>query len=79
MDDRYDVFMNFINLLEEHKIQYRISRERDDGLMVTVRVVGYFIELELIDDHFEIAYFRGDESLDRDLDALKSILIARGT
>ncbi len=42
--------------------------------MVTIRIVGMFIEVEFVDGQPDISYFRGDESVDADFDALMKIL-----
>ena len=77
MSDRFQSFIDFLNWLEDEGIPYQISKDRKHALMATIRVVGLFIEVEIVDDHFEISYFRGDEAVEDDLDKLKSILLKR--
>jgi hypothetical protein len=66
--------LKFVNWLHGQKIQYRLSCEREDAIMVTIRIVGMFIEVEFVDGQPDISYFRGDESVDADFDALMKIL-----
>ncbi len=64
-----------IKLLEERHIGFFIERDRRDGLTITAGLVGKRVEISVTeDDMVDVAVFRGDESVEVGMDAVKKAL-----
>lgn len=58
---------NFLNLLTEKRMRFNLNQSRDDAIMVSFALVGTRYEIEFFEDRQEVSVFRGDESVDFDL------------
>jgi len=55
---------DLLRRLDETKIHYTLSRERDDAVLVTVHIVGERIEVDVFNDgHMEVSRFLGTEDV----------------
>ena len=64
----------FLNFLKENKVWFHLEQVSHEALMVTITLVGERIEVEFSDDHIEFSRFTGDESVERDVGLLFSII-----
>jgi hypothetical protein len=56
--------LSFLNDLRDAKIDYRLSHQRDDALMVEIAVPGERWEVEFLEDGtVEVEVFRSDGSI----------------
>ncbi len=61
-----------LKLLEEKRIDSFIQRDRRDGLTITAALVGKRVEISVTeDDMVDVAVFRGDESVEVGMDAVR--------
>jgi hypothetical protein len=50
--------------LEEAKIHFTLSRDREDSVMVTLTLVGERVEIDVFEDgHMEVSRFPGSEAV----------------
>lgn len=64
-----------IRLLEARRIHFELARYRDDSIMITATIVGARVEIDVFEDgHVEYSLFFGNEAVERDLNALRSLL-----
>lgn len=68
--------LTFLSLLREKGITYRIQQQVDDGLEVSVDLVGCRIEVTFFVDHFEFSYFVGKEDVETDEKLLYDLINA---
>jgi hypothetical protein len=66
--------LDSLNFLDEKKIRYELCHTIDDCLTAMVYVPGVRIEMYFYEDRFEYSVFRGDESVETDLQALLELL-----
>jgi hypothetical protein len=67
----------FLNFLKENKVWFHLEQISHEALMVTISLVGERIEVEFFDDHIEFSRFTGDESVERDVGLLFSLIASR--
>ena len=67
----------FLNFLKENKVWFHLEQVSHEALMVTITLVGERIEVEFFDDHIEFSRFAGDESVERDVGLLFSLIASR--
>lgn len=64
-----------LKLLEERRIRFFIERDRPDGLTITATLVGKRVEVTVDeDDMVDVSVFRGDESVEVGMDAVRKAL-----
>ncbi len=64
-----------LKLMEERRIGFFIQRDRSDGLTITAALVGKRVEISVTEDEMvDVAVFRGDESVEVGMDAVRSAL-----
>jgi hypothetical protein len=69
------ILFEVLKLLEERRIGFFIERERPDGLTITATLVGKRVEITVDeDDMVDVAVFRGDESVEVGMDAVRTAL-----
>ena len=64
----------FLNFLKENKVWFHLEQVSHEALMVTITLVGERIEVEFFEDHIEFSRFTGDESVERDVGLLFSLI-----
>jgi hypothetical protein len=69
--------VRFLNFLKENKVWFHLEQVSHEALMVTITLVGERIEVEFFDDHIEFSRFTGDESVERDVGLLFSLIANR--
>lgn len=64
--------ISFLNKLEQAKIHYRLSKVREDFIMVEIAIPGQRLEVEFSDDDVVIEKFIADGSIytESELDVL---------
>jgi hypothetical protein len=68
-----------LRLLEEQGLWFRVDRQRDDTVMITVTLVGERLEIDVFEDgHVEFSRFKGTEDLESDQDALNELIRQHG-
>ncbi len=68
-----------LRLLEQERVHYRLSRHRDDSIMITATLVGERIEIDVFEDgHIEYSRFRGTEAVEDDVPFLEALLHEHG-
>jgi hypothetical protein len=72
--DGLERMLDFLDFLSEKGIQFFITREREDALMVTFTLVGARVEVEFFVNHIEFCYFRGSEGVECDPKALYGLI-----
>ena len=55
--------IGFLKILDKNKISYRLDRQRDDTVMVVIRILKKVIEVDFFDDHIEYSWLEGDEDV----------------
>jgi hypothetical protein len=69
------ILFQVLKLLEERRIGFFIERDRPDGLTITAVLVGKRVEITVDeDDMVDVAVFRGDESVEVGMDAVRKAL-----
>ena len=69
-----------LRLLEQERVHYRLSRHRDDSVMITATLVGERIEIDVFEDgHIEYPRFCGTEAVESDVPLLEALLHEHGT
>ena len=64
-----------LNLLDRHRLHYRIDRDRPDAVRLTVTVAGERLEVDVFEDgHTEYSRFTGYENVEEDSDLIEEIL-----
>ena len=70
--DLLNKFLNFLNQLEQRKINYQIFHHRDEAVMITVSLAGERWEIEFLDNgDIEVEKFishgeiQGEEALNK--------------
>jgi len=66
--------IEFLNELEKRKIIYKISKMRDDSVMINLTIVGHRIEIDFFDDHIEYSVFSGNEEVLSDQNELWKLI-----
>ena len=62
-------------MLDAARMHYYLERDRPDTITITVSVVGERIEIDVFeDDHIEISRFRGDESIEGEMELLQELV-----
>jgi hypothetical protein len=70
---------HLVNLLDEHRLWYRLDRHRPDTVMITVTVVGERLEIDVFEDgHVEFSRFKGEESVESDAHDLDDLIRRHG-
>ena len=67
-------FLEFLALLRDKKITFRLEQQRDDAIMITFTLVGVRVEVEWFADEVEFSYFVGDEGVSTDEAALLRLI-----
>jgi len=66
--------LEFLTLLRNKKIMFRIEQQRDDALMVSFALVGVRVEVEFFVDHVEFSCFKGSEAVETDEKLLRALI-----
>lgn len=66
--------LRFLEFLSSRKIWFRLEQTCPDSVMVTLTLLGERIEVDFFEDHIEFSRFRGDESVERDVGLLFSLI-----
>jgi len=66
--------LSFLQFLNQRKVQFVLSQERTDSIMVSFTLVGVRVEVDFFDDHIEYSLFTGDEWVLDDQAALVSLI-----
>ena len=66
--------LNFLAHLNRRKVPFTITRESDDGLLVSFALIGKRIEVEFFETHAAWCIFEGDESVDHELEPLLKLV-----
>jgi hypothetical protein len=62
-------------MLDAAHLHYFLERDRPDSITITVSFVGERVEVDVFeDDHVEISRFRGDESIEGEMDLLRELV-----
>jgi hypothetical protein len=70
--------LDFLLVLQERSLEYRIEQQSPDALMVTFAMVGVRVEVEFSVEGLQYSVFRGDESVDVDVAALMKLIDEKG-
>lgn len=62
-------------MLDSARLHYFIERTRPDTIRFSVTLVGERVEIDVFeDDHIEISRFRGDESIESEMELLRELV-----
>ena len=62
-------------MLDAARVHYFLERDRPDTITITASFVGERVEIDVFeDDHVEISRFRGDESIEGEIDLLRDLV-----
>lgn len=64
----------FLNYLDQNRIYYRLSHDRDDSIMVEITLLGKRVEVDFMEDHIEYSVFAGNEDVLDDVPALFAMI-----
>jgi hypothetical protein len=71
--------LDFLVLLQEKGIDYKIDQQRPDALMVSLALVGKRIEVEFFANEIEYSVFNGDEAVSTNEKALADLIKGMST
>ena len=74
MKDGLQRMLEFLDVLREKGIHYRIERQSPDALMVTFSLGGVCIEVNFFVDEIEFSYFKGAQGGEMSDTILKDLL-----
>lgn len=64
-----------VRMLDSARLHYFIERTRPDTIRFSVTLVGERVEIDVFeDDHIEISRFRGDESIESEMELLRELV-----
>jgi len=66
MKHGFDGLLEFLALLRQKGITFRLEQQRDDAIMISFALIGLRVEVEWFADEVEFSYFTGDESVSAD-------------
>ena len=66
--------LDFLDMLRKRKIQFVLSQQQDDGVMVSFALVGQRVEVEFFVHGMEFSYFSGHEDVFVDESELKKLI-----
>ena len=69
--------LDFLNLLREHGVDFRLDQEGPDGVMVLFALYGVRIEVDFTIDEMQFSIFKGDESVLTNADDLVRLIKER--
>jgi hypothetical protein len=64
----------FLNYLDQNKVSYWLSHDRDDSIMVEITLLGKRIEVDFMEDHIEYSIFYGNEDVLDDVPSLFAMI-----
>jgi hypothetical protein len=69
--------LDFLNLLNDKSIEFRLEQNAPDSISVSFALVGYRVEADFDVDMMHFSLFKGDEAVDTDLRKLLSLIAER--
>ena len=66
--------LDFLEFLRQRKVVFFLTQYSDDGITVTLTLVGKRIEVEFFVDHVEFSVFEGSEAVQSDEKALRRLI-----
>ena len=69
--------LDFLNLLREHGVDFRLGQEGPDGVMVLFALYGVRIEADFTIDEMQYSIFKGDENVLTNVDDLVRLIKER--
>ncbi len=55
--------LQFLDYLRDRKLQFSLSQDRSDSIMVSFTLVGARVEVDFFEDHMEFSKFIGSEDV----------------
>ncbi|MEQ1672976.1 MAG: hypothetical protein ABL893_19160 [Hyphomicrobium sp.] len=68
--------LTFLNFLSEKGLEYTISQQQPEAVMVSFAMVGHRVEVEFFENRIEYSVFKGDEGVDDSYDHLIAMINA---
>ena len=72
--DGLERLLEFLKLLDEKAVEFRLDRYSPDSITVTFSLVGHRVEADFEMESMSYSVFRGDESMDTDFEKLVSLI-----
>src|SRR5207302_10256086 len=66
--------LDFLNFLKEKKIHFYLEQQDEDGIRVTLTLVGLRVEVAFTVDHMTFSVFKGKEDVMMDKDMLFNLI-----
>jgi hypothetical protein len=70
----FEGLLDFLALLRQKKIMFRLEQQRDDAIMISFALVAVRVEVEWFNDEVEFSYFTGDEGVSTDENDLLQLI-----
>jgi hypothetical protein len=74
MKHGFEGLLEFLALLRQKKITFRLEQQRDDAIMILFTLVAVRVEVEWFADEVEFSYFTGDEGVSADENDLLQLI-----
>jgi hypothetical protein len=70
----FEGLLEFLALLRQKKIMFRLEQQRDDAILISFALVAVRVEVEWFADEMEFSYFTGDEGVSADENDLLQLI-----
>ncbi|MDX2155133.1 MAG: hypothetical protein SFW09_01385 [Hyphomicrobiaceae bacterium] len=76
-EDGLQRLLDFLNILNEKAIEFRLEQNAPDSISVSFALVGYRVEADFDVDMMHFSLFKGDEAVDTDVKKLLNLIEER--